>query len=98
MNGYVYMLKCSDGSYYTGSTKDIEKRIWQHNNGQGANYTKKRRPVNLIYLEHCFRIDDAYLRENQIKGWSRKKKIALINGQYNQLKKLAVCQNISKSK
>ncbi len=97
MNGYVYILKCSDGTFYTGSTKNIEQRVWQHQNRQGANYTQKRLPVTLIYIEHCFRIDDAYLRENQIKGWSRKKKLALINGRFNQLKKFSECQNLSSS-
>ncbi len=49
--GYLYILKCSDGTYYTGSTKDIELRLQQHQNGEGANYTKRRLPVKLIYSE-----------------------------------------------
>ena len=87
--GYMYILKCSDNSYYTGSTIDIKRRLWQHQNGKGANYTKKRLPVELIYYEEYSRIDEAFYREKQIHGWSRKKKEALINGQYEDLKMLA---------
>ncbi|MGD1944915.1 MAG: GIY-YIG nuclease family protein [Croceivirga sp.] len=88
--GYVYILECSDGSYYTGSTIDIETRLQQHQNGQGANHTKKRLPVQLVYLEEFTRIDMAFNREKQIQGWSRKKKEALINGEYNQLPNLSL--------
>jgi len=88
--GYVYILECSDGSYYTGSTIDIEVRLQQHQNGQGANHTKKRLPVQLVYLEEFTRIDFAFHREKQIQGWSRKKKEALINGEHNQLPKLSL--------
>ncbi len=95
MNGFVYILKCSDGSFYTGSTKNIEQRIWQHQNGQGANYTRKRLPIELVYVEHCFRIDDAYIREGQIKGWSKKKKQALINDNITALSEYSNCQNQS---
>ncbi|MFV0566624.1 MAG: GIY-YIG nuclease family protein [Flavobacteriaceae bacterium] len=77
--GYVYILECSDGSYYTGSTTDLELRLAQHQAGKGANHTKKRLPVKLVYYEEFLRIDDAFYREKQIQGWSRKKKEALIN-------------------
>lgn len=89
MKGYTYILKCSDGSYYTGSTIDLERRLWQHQNAEGANYTKKRLPVELVYYEEYERIDEAFYREKQIQGWSRKKKEALIEGRYNELPKLA---------
>lgn len=89
MKGYVYILECSNGSYYTGSTKDIAKRIDQHQNGHGANHTKKHLPVSLVYLEIFTRIDEAFFREKQIQGWSRKKKEALILGNFNQLPKLS---------
>lgn len=69
MKGYVYILECADGSYYTGSTKDITKRIQLHQNGFGANYTKRRLPVKLMYLEEFTRIDKAFYREKQIQGW-----------------------------
>lgn len=85
----MYILECSDGSFYTGSTKNLEKRLWEHNNGVGANYTKKRIPVELIYLEEYTRIDEAFYREKQVQGWSRKKKLALIEGKPELLPKLA---------
>ncbi|BFP40946.1 GIY-YIG nuclease family protein [Flavobacteriaceae bacterium GF1] len=88
--GFVYILECSDGSYYTGSTIDIQLRLQQHQNGEGANHTKKRLPVKLVYLEEFTRIDLAFNREKQIQGWSRKKKEALIHGEYNQLPKLSM--------
>ena len=74
MKGYMYILLCSDGTYYTGSTKDLKLRILQHNIGEGANYTKKRLPVELVYYEEYDRIDEAFYREHQIKKWSQKKK------------------------
>lgn len=87
--GYMYILECADGSYYTGSTKDLEKRLWEHQNMLGANYTKKRLPVKLVYYEEYQRIDEAFYREKQVQGWSRKKKEALINGKPELLPKLA---------
>lgn len=90
MKGYVYILECSDGSYYTGSTKDIAKRIHQHKSGHGANHTKKRLPISLVYLEEFTRISEAFYREKQIQGWSRNKKEALINGNFNQLPVLSI--------
>lgn len=75
---YTYILECADGSYYTGSSIDLERRVSQHQLGQGANYTRRRLPVKLIYYEWFERIDDAYKREKQIQGWRREKKQALI--------------------
>ena len=80
MKGWMYILECSDGSYYTGSTNDLELRLAQHQAGEGANHTKKRLPVKLIYYEEYSRIDEAFYREKQVQGWGRKKKEALING------------------
>lgn len=85
----MYILECSDGSYYTGSTKDLERRLWEHQNMLGANYTKKRLPVKLVYHEEYSRIDEAFNREKQVQGWSRKKKEALIEGKPELLPKLA---------
>ena len=85
----MYILLCSDGSYYTGSTIDLERRLEQHQNGEGANHTKKRLPVTLVYYEEYPRIDTAFYREKQIQGWSRKKKEALIEGNGNLLPELA---------
>ena len=81
----MYILKCADGSYYTGSTKDLELRLQQHQNGEGANFTRKRLPVELVYVEEYQRIDEAFYREKQVQGWRRKKKEALINGQHDKL-------------
>jgi len=86
---FMYILKCSNDSYYTGSTKDLEKRLWEHENGLGANHTKKYGPVKLVYFEEYNRVDDAFYREKQVQGWSRKKKTALINGENQELPSLA---------
>ena len=86
---YMYILKCADGTYYTGSTVDLEKRLQQHQCGEGANYTKKRLPVELIYYEEYSRIDEAIYREKQVQGWSRKKKEALMTEDFESLKRLA---------
>ncbi|PKO47241.1 MAG: hypothetical protein CVU29_03560 [Betaproteobacteria bacterium HGW-Betaproteobacteria-22] len=86
---YMYILKCADGSFYTGSTVNLDKRLWEHQNKFGANYTKKRLPVILVFCEEFSRIDEAYYRENQVKGWNRAKKQALIDGRYDDLPTLA---------
>jgi putative endonuclease len=78
--GFMYILLCSDSTYYTGSTKKLEIRFQQHQMGEGSNYTKKRLPVELMYYEEYDRIDLAFYREKQVQGWSRKKKEALISG------------------
>ena len=95
MKGYTYILECSDGSFYTGSTQNIEQRLFQHQNGEGANHTKKRLPVKLVFVEEFDRIDEAFQREKQVQGWSRKKKLALIEGDWERLKELSECQNES---
>jgi len=92
---YTYILQCRNGAYYTGSTIDLMRRINQHQNGEGANYTRKHLPVTLVYVEEFQRIDQAFYREKQIQGWSHKKKEALIKGDENELHKLAVCRNNS---
>ncbi len=87
--GYMYILECSDGTFYTGSTKYLELRLQQHQSGEGANYTSNRLPVKLIYFEEFDRIDHAFYREKQIQGWNRKKKLALIEGSPSLLTDLA---------
>ena len=82
---YVYILECADGSYYTGSTWNIEVRVSQHMTGAGGKYTSLHQPVNLVYSEEYDRMDEAYAREKQIQGWSRKKKKALIDGDFESL-------------
>jgi len=93
MKGWMYILLCADGTYYTGSTNDIDSRLYQHQNWEGAKYTKNRIPVTMVYSEEYDRIDDAYFREKQVQGWSRKKKEALINGIFEDLNELAKCKN-----
>lgn len=88
--GFMYILECSDGSFYTGSTNDLERRIAEHQAGEGANFTKNRLPVRLVYFEEYQRIDDAFYREKQVQGWRREKKQALINGQLELLPRLAL--------
>ena len=89
MKGYMYILECADKSYYIGSTKYLELRVLQHQAGEGANHTKKRLPVRLVYFEEFDRIDLAFYREKQVQGWSRRKKEALIAGQYDNLPQLS---------
>jgi putative endonuclease len=89
MKGYMYILECCDGSYYVGSTTDLELRLSQHQKGEGANHTRKRLPVKLVYYEEFDRIDKAFYREKQVQGWNRKKKLALITGDYKMLPSLS---------
>ena len=95
MRGWMYILKCADDSYYTGSTNNLLKRIAQHQAGKGANHTARRLPVQLIYFEEFDRIDKAFYREKQIQGWTRAKKEALMNQNPVLLHILSVCQNVS---
>ncbi len=85
----MYILKCANGAYYTGSTKYLELRLEQHQKGEGANFTRKHLPVVLVYYEEFDRIDEAFYREKQVQGWSRKKKEALINGEHQMLPRLS---------
>lgn len=83
---FVYIIKCSDGSYYTGVTNDIEKRINEHLHGLDKNcYTFSRKPLQLKFAEELSGINNAIGGEKQIKGWSRKKKEALIRRDYDEL-------------
>jgi putative endonuclease len=79
-----------------GSTNNLDLRIEKHNAGEGANFTKKNLPVELVYFEEFDRIDEAFFREKQIQGWSRKKKEALINGEFEKLTELS--KNYSQNK
>jgi len=82
---YVYILECSDGTYYTGSTWNLEERLHQHQTGIGAIHTRMRLPVKLVFSEEYDRVDEAYAREKQIQGWSHRKKKALIEGNFGDL-------------
>ena len=86
---YMYILECSDGSLYVGSTRNLEHRLAQHSDGEGAAYTRNRLPVRLLYFEEFDRVDDAYRREKQVQGWGRAKRLALVKGQLEKLPTLA---------
>lgn len=87
---YVYIVRCNDGSYYTGVTNDIERRINEHNNDDsGISYTSTRRPVELVFFEEFNDIMQAIELEKQIKGWSRKKKEAFISQNWDELRILS---------
>ncbi len=90
---WVYILKCSDGSYYTGSTSNLEKRISEHQNGLIKGYIFRRLPVELVFSEYFEDVYYAISAERQIKSWTRVKKEALINGDFNLLHELAECNN-----
>lgn len=78
MKAYVYMLRCCDGSLYTGWTNDPEKRLREHQAGRGSRYTRAHLPVELIYLEEYNSKEEAMAREYAIKQLSRKEKLALL--------------------
>lgn len=88
---WTYILECADGSYYVGSTTDLEARVQQHQCGEGSAYTKprSRRPVKLAWAMEVESVRDAFFAEKQIQGWSRAKRRALIEGRLNELPELA---------
>lgn len=91
MNAFVYVLRCSDGSYYVGSARGetLDKRLGEHQAGTYAGYTSRRRPVTLVYAEPFDHIADAVAAERRINGWSRAKKEALIRGDWDAVQMLA---------
>ncbi|MDH5718545.1 MAG: GIY-YIG nuclease family protein [Spirochaetia bacterium] len=84
---FVYLLKCVAETYYTGMTKNLTNKIYEHKRGEGV-YTKSRLPIEIVYKEKFEDEKDAVKREKQIKNWSRNKKKALIDENYNELKKI----------
>ena len=86
---WTYILECADGTFYVGSTIDLERRLWQHNAGEGAAYTRRRLPVRLVWSGDFERIDDAYVFERRVQGWGRRKRKALIEGRWDDLPELA---------
>lgn len=91
---FVYILKCSDTSYYTGVTNDFDRRLEEHQNGiDPICYTFKRRPLELVFLQDFREIQEAIAFEKQVKGWSRKKKEAIIQNNWQLLKSLSECKN-----
>jgi putative endonuclease len=87
---YLYILRCADGSYYTGTARQgLEHRVAEHNAGAFGGFTSRRRPVSLVFSEWFDRITDAIAAEQQVKGWSRAKKEALIRGDLAALPQLS---------
>jgi predicted GIY-YIG superfamily endonuclease len=87
---YLYILRCADGSYYTGTTRaSLDRRVAEHQAGTFDGYTSRRRPVELVYHQEFRRITDAISGERQVKGWRREKKEALIRGDWALLPELA---------
>jgi putative endonuclease len=90
MSAYLYILRCADGSYYVGTTRDsLESRIGKHQAGTFDGYTASRRAVTLVFRQHFERIEDAVAAERQVKGWRREKKQALIRGDFAGLPSLS---------
>lgn len=90
MSFWVYILLCADKSYYTGHTDNLEKRIGEHETGAFPNcYTFKRRPLRLVFSQACATREEALAAEQQIKGWSRKKKEAMMRGDWAEVSRLA---------
>lgn len=90
MNAHVYILKCADGRYYVGSARgSLEKRVNEHNAGIYGGYTKSRRPVTLAWSQSFANVTDAIAAERQLKGWTRVKKEALMNGDFALLRVLS---------
>jgi len=85
---WVYILRCTDGSYYTGHTTNLEMQLAQHQAGQGSDWTKERLPVELVFSQDMAYEGHAFLAEQQIKAWSQAKKEALIAGQWDLLRSL----------
>ena len=86
---WVYILRCSEGSYYTGHTDNLNKRIAEHQAGEIPGYTLTRRPVELVFAETFPTREEALAAELRVKGWSRKKKEAMIRGDWKEVQRLA---------
>ena len=91
---FVYILECSDNSYYVGITNDLERRVREHLRGINKEcYTFQRRPIELKFSQEFNDVLQAIYFEKKLKGWSRSKKEALINGDFDRLKILSECRN-----
>lgn len=86
---WVYMLRCSDGSFYVGHTDELERRLRQHEDGGYCRWTRSRRPLRLVFSAEFADRDEAKAAEKQLKGWSRAKKQALADGDLSRLSLLA---------
>lgn len=85
---WVYILRCSDNSFYTGHTDDLQRRVGMHQAGEIPGYTHDRRPLELVYSQECATREEALAAELQIKGWSRGKKEALCRGDWQSINRL----------
>jgi len=95
MPSWVYILRCADGSYYTGVTSNIERRLDQHYHGE-IGYTASRKPFEFLWSDEFAHIDDAIAFEKKVKGWSRAKKEALMRGDWADVQRLAKSKNGAK--
>ena len=89
MSFWVYMLQCADRSYYVGHTDELEKRVLQHERGESGGYTSTRRPVRVVFTQAFASREEALAADLQIKGWSRKKKEALVQSDWAEMSQLA---------
>jgi len=94
---WVYILRCADGSYYTGHTDDLEKRMAQYQVGECAGYTATRLPVAFIWSQETATREEALSAERQIKGWGRKKKEAMMRGDWVEVSRLAQSKSVHPS-
>jgi len=86
---WVYMLRCSDGSFYVGHTDELDRRMTQHDDGRYCRWTRSRRPLQLVWSQEFATRDEAKTAEKKLKGWSRAKKQALVDGDLDRLSLLA---------
>ena len=89
MSFWAYMLHCNAGRLYVGHTDDLERRIWQHETGALPGFSRNFLPVKLVWCQEFMTRDEAKAAENRIKGWSRTKKLALIRGDWEEIRRLA---------
>jgi len=89
MGFWVYIVRCADGSYYTGHTDNLEQRIAQHHSGEFGGYTATRKPVELVFVQECAAREEVLQAEQQLKGWSRKKKEAMRQGDWTAVNRLS---------
>ena len=86
---WTYILLCSDGALYVGSTKNLDHRMFQHSTGVGDAFTRTRKPLTLVFAAEFDNIGEAYAFERRVKGWRREKKIALIESRFEDLPALS---------
>ena len=85
----MYILRCNDQTFYVGSTRDLHTRLSMHSEGKGAAYTRRRLPVTLVYAAEFENVADAFAMEKRVQGWSHAKRQALIDGDWDEIKRLS---------